>query len=405
MTDDPPACLNDLPAARARIEAALDDPALCTEAHYLLWEICQACGDVGAALAHLDMAMRRNPLRTRHVAGAAPARSVLAIATPGDFQANLPVAMLLGGSTLLHVLWLARPEAVLADPLAALPDDLPRFDCVFIVIAEDSRHALALRAADALADALGLPTINRGRRIARLSRDGAARLLADVPGAVVPAQRLRDRAELLASPPAAPFIIRPRASHAGHSLARMDDVGMLRTYLAEADETTSFFVAPFMDFRSADGFFRKYRIVFVDRIPYPVHLAVHDDWGVWYYNAGMSRHAWKRAEEERFMTDMSEALGPCAMRALGEVGRRLDLDYVGLDCAVLPDGRLLVFEVETGMIVHDNDPADLFPYKKTFIPRVFAAVEGMIDARIAARSSRSPQHLRREPVAMPSAAS
>jgi hypothetical protein len=104
----------------------------------------------------------------------------------------------------------------------------------------------------------------------------------------------------------------------------------------------------------------------------------------------MHHHMWKRTEEERFMADMSGALGPCAVNALNEVGRRLDLDYVGLDCAVLPDGRLLVFEVETGMIVHDHDPADLFPYKKTFIPRIFSAVEDMIDRRIAAASQ--PDH-------------
>jgi hypothetical protein len=84
------------------------------------------------------------------------------------------------------------------------------------------------------------------------------------------------------------------------------------------------------------------------------------------------------------MADMPAALGPRAMAALHEIGRRLDLDYVGLDCAVLPDGTLLVFEVETGMIVHDLDPPDLFPYKKTYIARIFAAVEALLDARIAA---------------------
>lgn len=160
----------DFIASRRCLEASLEDPALCTEAHYLLWEVCQACGDAEAAMAHLEIAIRRNPLRTRPHAGDPVGRSILAIKTPGDFQANLPVEMLLGTSTLLHTLWLADPEVVLAQPLASLPADLPAIDCVFIAIAEDRRHALPLQAADALAQAFGRPTINRGADIGRLSR-------------------------------------------------------------------------------------------------------------------------------------------------------------------------------------------------------------------------------------------
>jgi hypothetical protein len=140
-----------------------------------------------------------------------------------------------------------------------------------------------------------------------------------------------------------------------------------------------FYVAPFVDYRSSDGYFRKYRIVFVDRVPYPVHLAIHDDWAIWYYNAQMQRSAWKRDEEADFLADMARALGPRALRALHALGQRIDLDYVGLDCAVLPDGRLLVFEVETGMLVHDSDPPALFAYKKPAIARIIAAVNTLLD--------------------------
>ena len=291
--------------------------------------------------------------------------------------------MLLRESTLLHVLWLAHPEAVLANPFTVLPHDMPQVDCVFITIAEDSRHTKALQAADVLADALGYPVINRGSAISRLSRDGAARLLADVVGALVPQQHLIDVAELRLAPPVMPFIIRPNTSHAGHALSKVDCKEVLDVHLSNTEITGPFFVAPFINFQSADGFFRKYRVVFVNGIPYPVHLAIHDDWKVWYYNAGMDREAWKRAEEERFMADMPAAVGEVAMGALMEIGRRLPLDYVGLDCAVLPDSRLLVFEVETGMIVHDRDPVELFPYKKVHIPRIFSAVERMIDMHVA----------------------
>lgn len=362
----------DYAASRRRLEAALDDPALRTAAHYLLWEVCQACGDPIAALDHLHQAIRRDPLQTREIPGAVPVRSVLALATPGDFQANLPLSLLLDGSTRLHTLWITGDET-------APPPVLPPIDTVFVGIGEDRRHAAALRAADALARAIGRPTINSGARIASLSRDGVCRLLDGMPDMVVPAQRAIDRARLRSERPPCPFIIRPRASHAGLGLARIDDEAGLDQYLDDCAGTQTFYVAPFVDFRSQDGLFRKYRIVFVDRRPYPVHLAIHDDWAIWYYNAQMQRSAWKRDEEAGFLSDLSGALGARATRALHALGQRIDLDYVGLDCAVLPDGRLLVFEVETGMLVHDSDPPDLFAYKKPAVARIVDAVNTLLD--------------------------
>jgi hypothetical protein len=77
------------------------------------------------------------------------------------------------------------------------------------------------------------------------------------------------------------------------------------------------------------------------------------------------------------------------MAALAGIAERVGLDYFGLDCGLMPDGRLVVFEVETGMIVHDRDPADLYPYKKLFVPRIFRAVERMIDGRVAQWQMRS----------------
>jgi hypothetical protein len=123
-------------------------------------------------------------------------------------------------------------------------------------------------------------------------------------------------------------------------------------------------------------------VIFVDRRPFPFHLAIHDHWAIWYYNSGMANDPAKRREEAKFLSNMEAVFPPTAMDALEAIADRVGLDYFGLDCALMPDGRLLVFEVETGMIVHDTDPADVYPYKKEFVPRIFRAVEGMIDARI-----------------------
>lgn len=376
------AAARDWHGARFWLESALEVPALAAPARLLLWEVCQALGERDAALAHLDEALRTNPLTTRNAAGP-PRRRVLALAVPGDFQANLPLGPLLDAETELHTLWLRDPAAVLADPLGAMAGHIPEFDCAFVAIAEDSRHDLALQAADALIAALGRPAINHGGTVATLDRSGAARLLAGTTGAVVPQTWLASRDELASEPwrrqhaLPLPLIVRPLGSHAGQMLQRVDDVRALQALPAGL-----FHVAPFIDTRSTDGLYRKYRVVFVGGVPMPYHLAVHDQWAVWYYNAGMERHPGRRTEEAAFLGDMDSHLPAPALAALHEIGYRVGLDYFGLDFAVLPDGRLAVFEVETGMLVHADDPSP-FGYRRGPVRRIVRAVSAMIDARIA----------------------
>jgi tetratricopeptide (TPR) repeat protein len=374
-------------AAHGWLGQALSDPATRQNARFLLWEVCQALGDRDAALAHLDAALRINPLTTRP-ATATPRRRVLALAVPGDFQANLPLGPLLDAETELHTLWLRDPAAILADPLGATAGHIPPFDCVFLAIAEDDRHAAALAAADALIRALGRPAINRAGAVAALSRTGAAALLAGLPGAVVPQPQPASPAELgcpawrAAHGLALPLIVRPARSHAGLGLERVDDAAALDRLLARSDAAL-FHATPFHDYRSPDGLYRKYRVIFVDGRPMPYHLAVHDHWAVWYYNAAMDRHASRRAEEAAFLADLAGQVPAPALAALHAMPARVGLDYFGLDCAVLPDGRLLVFEVETGMLVHADERSPMFDYKRRFVPRISQAVSAMIDRRVA----------------------
>ena len=375
-----------LPPARLRpvLEATASDealhPAVRAEARYALWEVCLACGDREAALRHLRGAIATAPLRTRLPAGAAPARSLLRLAVPGDLQANLPIEMLLDHTTLLHTFFIADPDAVLADPVrhaAALPD----VDAVLIGIAEDRRHARHLQAAGALARSIGRRVVNDAARIGSMSRDGVATILAGIREAIVPQPQSATRAALASGTvPPFPFLIRPSDSHAGRGLVRIATSNELAEHLATLDPAeATLFVTPFVETKSADGLYRKYRAVFVSGEPHPVHLAIHDDWAVWYYNAGMEHHPERRAEEARFLNDPHAVIGPRASAALSEIGRALGLDYVGLDFGVAIDGRLVVFEVETGMVVHDRDPTDLFPYKKEPIRRIRRAFETLID--------------------------
>jgi glutathione synthase/RimK-type ligase-like ATP-grasp enzyme len=160
-----------------------------------------------------------------------------------------------------------------------------------------------LRHVESLLKGWPRPVLCAPDRIARLSRDGACRLLQSMPGVAMPLTLRIDRPELerlVRSDLQWPAIIRPVDSQKGHGLRKLDDAQALQGYLA-ASSGSAFHVAPYVDYRSPDGQFRKYRIVLIDGRPYACHMAISDCWVVHYMSAGMCENAAKRAEEAHFL--------------------------------------------------------------------------------------------------------
>ena len=73
--------------------------------------------------------------------------------------------------------------------------------------------------------------------------------------------------------------------------------------------------------------------------------------------------------------------------AFGQLTALVGLDYFGIDCAETTDGKLLLFEGETALIVHDMDPPDIYPYKLPQMHKLFAAFADMLYRRAAAALS------------------
>ena len=138
------------------------------------------------------------------------------------------------------------------------------------------------------------------------------------------------------------------------------------------------YISAFCDFRSADGWCRKYRVIFIDREPLPYHLAISPHWLVHYATAGMEAHAWKLDEERRFLESPQAVLGAAAWAAVAAIGERLDLDYAGVDFSLLPDGRILVFEANPVMFVHPEDRDSILAFKAPYVARILDAFEAML---------------------------
>jgi hypothetical protein len=309
---------------------------------------------------------------------------LLAFVTPGDFMANTPVDFLLKGSN--AVLWLHYVDGETTEL-----DALPAHDVALLAIGEANGHGPVLARMAELLPAFASPIMNNNPGlITSLTRDHVSAMFANEASILSPQTHRIDRtalldiaartAELTDTVPGLdfPVIIRPIGTHAGGGLDRLLSVEDLRPYL-DGQSGDDFYLAPFIDYRGPDGFFNKQRIVLINGRPFPSHMALSDHWIVHYLSAGMAENAGKRAVEADWMANFDRDFARRHADAFAALNRHIGLDYFGIDCAELPDGRLLVFELDVAMVVHDMDDATIFPYKKIAMQTLFDAFVAGVD--------------------------
>lgn len=369
------------PIASALLQRASDHP---TDAH--------ACLDLATVLllsGHADTALSTQMLALQmqalyHIAAHAPAKiKLLVLMTNGDLMANTPVEFLVENSDIDLQMW------YLGEGIPAL-EAIPEHDVLFVAIGEaDSKHELLIQLEEIL-QSWPRPVLNFPARIAELGRDRACALLHGASRIEMPTAVRISRAQmqqlangesslhsLLPEAEDFPIIARPLGSHAGNGLRKIQELDAVADYL-EAVPSAEFYIARFIDYRSDDGMFRKYRIMLIDGQPFISHMGISKHWMIHYLNAGMTESQEKRDEEARFMASFENDFARRHAIAFAEIHQRTGLDYVGIDCGETRDGKLLIFEIDSDMIVHAMDPIDMFPYKQEPMNKLFAAFRALL---------------------------
>jgi hypothetical protein len=326
-------------------------------------------GDMAGGLGLQQQALQRQQLYRRAASGQ-PSLTVLAIAAPGDMMANTPLDFLLEQAN-------AELLTLYVAPGIGLPSELPDHDIAFLAVGECEANRPLLQALAPILPGWPRPLLNNNAlRIAELTRDGVCDLVEGIPGLLAPKAERVDRAGLAAWT-AFPIIARPIGSHAGAGLLKLEGAAEVAAYLAE-QPAERFYVSPFIDYAGPDGLFRKQRIALIAGKPFLCHHAVSAHWMVHYMNAAMLDSPENRAEEARMMATFDDDFAVRHASAFKAMAERIGLDYFAVDCGETKDGRLLLFEADVAMIVHDMDPPDLFPYKKPQMRKVMAAFEAML---------------------------
>ena len=363
---------------RSHAEAALKGDPGHIGAHQNLAGICAREGQLEEARRHRDFAFGARNLIT--VRAARPLRQVLVLASTE--AANSPDRYLLPTQRYSRHLWFmdyAREEQFAA---------LPRHDIVFNAIADPDCAAASAPELERFARESACPLLNPPERIALTTRSHAPKLFAGVEGLVTPnAARLSGaeltlrgaRETLERAGLRLPLLVRPIGSHGGDGVMRIHSPDSLDALWRASGGGCDLYATEFHDFASPDGFYRKYRMFFVDRRPFPYHLAVSDHWLVHYDKSGTASDAQRLAEERRFLIDPERALGARAMAAVSEIGRRLDLDFAGVDFALTGDGRALLFEANATMLAHDEAPDGALAHKNAHVRPILEAFWTMVE--------------------------
>lgn len=370
----------EIAGAVSQYTAALElDPEFFA-AHHGLALLYEKTGDSARAQYHMGRAFENRASWTRPYAGTAtPLRVLLLVSARG-------------GDVVAHPFLDDRIMQTTVFVVEGFRDGmtLPPHDIVFNSIGDADRCREPLEQARAVCDASPMAVINDPKRVLATGRAANAERLARSPGVAVPRTECFVRSAIAAAELAAngwtfPLLVRAPGYHAGAYFEQCAEPAALRKVLGQVPGDPLFLIQ-FLDLRAADGFVRKYRVLFVGGRIYAAHLAISRDWKVHYFSSDMAERADHRDEERRFLDDMQATLGGAVIATLERIERILGLDYGGVDFGIDLAGNVVVFEANATMAVYPPAAQERWAYRQSAYQTIVAAVRAVIASRSTVRS-------------------
>lgn len=339
--------------------------------------IDQLNGNLVVGLKRQAMALSKQRVFHSTCCGANARLRVLAFVAAADLGANTPLEFLLEGSDIALTMAYVLPGRPL------LPRDLPDHDLAFVAIAATASNRTVLAELEELLDWWPVPVINPPQLVSTLEPEELASnssAIARLKMALgFPVRRddlltsLADgRRSQLPPPWRFPVAVKPYDAPDNLRAEKIESGAQLGRYLSTRCEKL-FAISPFVDCRSGDGLFRKFRIFFIDRRPYACHLAVSEAWNTAYFETRMDASEQRRREEERFFANFDADFAARHGATFAALVDHVGLTYFGIDCAETSSGELVVFKADHTLLVHDMDPVDIFPYRPAQMRKIFDA--------------------------------
>jgi len=282
---------------------------------------------------------------------------------------------------LLPILWHAMPERRIARPDVIV-------NCISDVDIAGKSLAVAAKLVESIhARWPEVPVFNHPKPVMSVTRDSMWKRYHTLPGLHFPktirmaplsGMELLDLA--LRENIAFPFLVRPCGAHQGEGLRRIDnaaDVPLLENYAFDGRE---YYITEFVDYRGADGLYRKARLVAVGAEILPRHYMTGEDWLVHgnLHETYMATREDTKKDEAAFIRNYRSMIHPQALASLEHIAKDSKLEHIGFDVALGEDGTLLVFEINPAQNSFLKLDEKVFPHMKGARDTLVAALNTTI---------------------------
>jgi tetratricopeptide (TPR) repeat protein len=366
----------DYATAKTHYQTVLELAPKHAAAHQGLSLALAGLGDQAGANLHRDMGFRDQAVLTWPKRGAEPGIPLLILSSA--FGGNIPIK---------HLLDNRKFEAtVILSEYFATATPLPPHKLLINLIGDADLCPTGLDIAESLLTGYFGPVINHPARIRSTGRLENAQRLGALPDVTTPNISLLSRTLLMTDQAESllsiqnigfPLLLRSPGFHTGLHFVRVETFGELAR-IAGALPGDDLLAMQLLDARNQHGDSHKFRVMFVDGVLYPLHLAISRQWKVHYFSADMDLQPEHRALEAAFLENMPQVLGDKAIAALERIRQTLGLDYGGIDFALDRDGGILLFEANATMAVHRPEDKQKWAYRQTATERIIAAVRTML---------------------------
>lgn len=368
--------MDDLPAAEKHFAIALDiDPEL-PIAHQGMASIHQRQGNEDKARYHQNLGFCRQPIAVLDYRGRSQPKQLLILRSA--LEGNIPWRFLIDSAVF--------QTTIVAVEYIDSQSDLPAHHLIFNAIGDADLCRNGLEIANRLIERTTAPVINRPVAVLQTGRLRNAERLANLPGMMLPRmaliakQEFRSGAalEMLAKKGITfPMLLRPPGFHGGNYFVWVDSPDGVNSAIDDLPGE-NLLAIEFLDSRSADSLYRKYRVMVIDGSFYPMHLAISKQWKVHYFSSDMALNPDYRNEEQSFLNDFSAFLGPAVISALEQINQAVGLEYFGIDFGIGSNGDVLLYEANSTMVINPPSHEELWDYKRTTIENALAATKKML---------------------------
>jgi len=268
--------------------------------------------------------------------------------------------------------------------------NVPPMDVILNAICDADTNLKSLEVVTRVQQQLALPIVNHPNAVLATTREQICQYLPDQPGVRMP-NTVRIRPRRIADVAAAidsgeltlPFLFRQVGSQGEQDLALVTDRGDLDNLERFALDGRDFYVTDFVDFKSADGLYRKYRVLVIDGVPLAKHMIASHVWNIHAEDrtALMNDRPELQQEEEAFLRDFTPEQFP----AFGTLAAKTGLDHFGVDFGFDRYRDMVVFEANCCFrALNTAETASSIPYHQESVDRIKAAVANMIRKKAGA---------------------